>query len=93
MLRRLLKPDHVHAVTLLLLFAGFAAASIFLHHAVMWTEITGLPSFLISTIPFWVLIAWATADSGETLLHSLVRTGLWGYAFILGLAGVALLIG
>ncbi len=91
-LDRLVKSNSSSVLSLLLVFVAFGLGSIFLHQVVVWTGLTGLPSFLLYTIPFWVLISWAMADSNETLLRSLIRNGLWGYAFILGVAGVALLI-
>lgn len=92
-LHRFIKSNNSSALSLLFLFIAFGLGSVFLHQVVVWTNLTGLPSFLVYTIPFWMLISWATVGAGETLLQSLIRNGLWGYAFILGIAGVALLIG
>jgi len=91
-LHRLVKSNNSDVLSLLSAFIAFVLGSVFLHQVVIWTSLTGLPSFLVYTIPFWVLISWATVGSGETLLQSLVRNGFWGYAFILGVAGVVLLI-
>ncbi len=88
----LIKSNNSSVLSLLFTFIAFGLGSMFLHQVVIWTGLTGLPSFLIYTIPFWALISWATAGSGETLIQSMIRNGLWGYAFILGIAGVSLLI-
>lgn len=92
-LHSLRKSNIANVVSLLVAFTAFAVASTFLHWVVMWAELTGLPSFLMYTLPFWVLISWATVRANETLLQSLLRNGLWGYAFILGIAGITLTIG
>lgn len=91
-LDRLIKSSNSSMLSLLSTLIAFGLGSLFLHQVVIWTGLTGLPSFLVYTIPFWILISWTTAGSDETLLQSLSRNGRWGYAFILGVAGVALLI-
>lgn len=91
-LHRLIKSNNSNVISLLLIFVAFALGSTFLHQVVIWMNLTGLPSFLLYTIPFWVLISWATVDSNESLLQSLIRNGLWGYTILLAIAGVASII-
>ncbi len=91
-LHRLIKSNNSNVISLLLILVAFALGSTFLHQVVIWMNLTGLPSFLLYTIPFWVLISWATVDSNESLLQSLIRNGLWGYTILLAIAGVASII-
>ncbi|MXZ81107.1 MAG: hypothetical protein F4Z15_07025 [Gammaproteobacteria bacterium] len=92
-LHRPFKSNHSDIVSLAAVFGSFVLGSILLHRLAGWLELDGLPSFLVYTIPFWVLISWATARAGESLPRSLVRNGLWGYSFILAIACVALFLG
>ena len=69
--------------------AAFIVGSAMLHWLVRTLGIQGLPSFLIFCIPMLCVISYTTARDGESFFASLLRTAVWGYGFILGVATVA----
>ena len=76
-------------IELPVLLVSFIAGSVILHWLVTVSEITGLPSFLIFSVPLLAVIAYTTANDGESFFHSFLRNGFWGYSFILAVAGLA----
>ncbi len=72
---------------------AFVAGSVLLHGLVNLTGLSGLPAFLVFCLPLIVVIASATKEDSEKLIAKIIKVGLWGYSFILAVAGLAWFIG
>ncbi len=76
-----------------LLLIMFGLGSSGLHWLVNVFGLSGLAAFMVYCIPLLVVISYTTMEDNEIFWVSLFRNACWAYSFILGVAGVAWIIG